>query len=58
MKPKPYVKQFKNGILINPITKENPYLHNIDLKNTIGKIFRIWRTVRNKFFTGKSIVKI
>ena len=54
---KPYVKQFENGILINPITKEKPYLHGVDIKETIGQRFRIWQTFRNNFFTGKTVVK-
>lgn len=24
----PYVKQYENGILVNPITKENPYIQH------------------------------
>lgn len=32
---KPYVKQYVNGILINPITKENPYF--VYPKNHIAK---------------------
>lgn len=27
---KPYVKQFENGVCVNPITKENPYLHRFN----------------------------
>ena len=26
-KNKPYVKEYKNGLLVNPITKDKPYLH-------------------------------
>lgn len=51
---KPYVKKYENGILVNPITKDNPYLHPATEK--INK-FRFWQTVRNRFFTGKTIVK-
>jgi hypothetical protein len=51
----PYVKKVENGILVNPITKENPYLFSPHsyLKTT----FRMWQTVRNKFFTGQTIIK-
>lgn len=50
----PYVKKFENGILVNPITKENPYLFG---KKKISLGQRFWSTVRNKFFTGLAVVK-
>jgi len=53
----PYVKKYENGILVNPITKENPYLF-ASTKNFRGSnysSFRIWITERNKFFVGKVI---
>ena len=52
---KPYVKEYQNGILVYPITKENPYLFS-PTKN-IKPYFRMWQTIRNKYFTGKTIVK-
>jgi len=52
----PYVKQYENGILVNPITKDNPYLFGKP-KINLGRRFRFWRTVRNKFFTGLTVVK-
>jgi len=53
----PYKKEYKDGILQNPITKENPYLFPVQLK-LAQKGFRFWSTVRNKFFTGKTIVNL
>jgi len=50
----PYVKKYENGILINPITKDNPYLFG---KENINIGLRFWSTVRNKFFTGLTIIK-
>lgn len=50
----PYVKKYKNGILVNPITKENPYLFGKE-KINLGQ--RFWSTVRNKFFTGMTVIK-
>jgi hypothetical protein len=51
-KTKPYKKEVVNGIVTNPITKENPYLFspNYFPKN------RVWQTVRNKYFTGQTII--
>jgi len=52
-----YVKKYENGILVNPITKENPYLFGKEsLKGNLGR--RFWSVVRNKFFTGQTIVKM
>jgi len=51
----PYVKKYENGILVNPITKENPYLFGKE-KINLGR--RFWSTVRNRFFTGLTIVKM
>ena len=54
----PYVKKYDQfGVLTNPITKENPYLF-APVRDRIGKPFRLWQTVRNAFFTGKTIVKV
>lgn len=53
----PYVKKYENGILLNPITKENPYLFS-PIRDRIGRKFRMWQTVRNAFFTGKTVVKV
>jgi hypothetical protein len=38
MKNQPYIKNFENGILTNPITKENPYLQSSSNKG--GRKFR------------------
>lgn len=56
---KPYVKQYENGILTNPITKENPYLHAPSLKHYKGGASRCryWQIVQNKFFTGRTAVR-
>lgn len=52
----PYVKKYENGILVNPITKENPYLFTaIKTQRTYPSGF--WQRVRNKFFVGRNIVK-
>jgi len=52
----PYVKKYENGILVNPITKENPYLFGKQsLHGNLG--LRFWSTVRNEFFTGLTIIK-
>jgi len=59
----PYVKKYVNGVLVNPITKENPYLNapNVSFKKMLERAknstSRFWEQNRNKFFTGKSIVK-
>jgi len=54
----PYKKQYnENGVLLNPITKENPYLFSVQLKS-VQKDFRCWSTIINKFFTGKTIVNL
>lgn len=50
----PYVKIYKDGILTNPITKENPYLFG---KGNINIGHRFWSTVRNRFFKGNTIIK-
>ncbi len=55
----PYVKKYENGILVNPITKENPYLF-ASIKNLEGSNFskfRRWAIERNKFFVGKVVSK-
>jgi hypothetical protein len=53
---KPYVKKYENGVLTNPITKENPYLFGKEsLKGSLG--MRFWSVVRNQFFKGLTIVK-
>lgn len=59
----PYVKKYENGILINPITKDKPYLNSPSVH--FKKIFeesqismnRFWQLSLNKFFKGKSIVR-
>jgi len=63
MENTPYKRQLdKNGILLNPITKENPYLHkaNISLQKLFNyrktSKFKIWEANRNKFFKGKVAV--
>jgi len=53
----PYVKKYENGILVNPITKENPYLF-APIKGLSGSNYatrRMWRNERNKFFVGKVV---
>jgi hypothetical protein len=63
IKNKPYVKQFEKGVLINPITKEKPYLNNPNvslfklMQHRLTGRFRIWEPTFNKFFKGKSPVK-
>jgi len=52
----PYVKKYENGILVNPITKENPYLFGSPKINILKQ--RFWSTVRNRFLTGLTIVKL
>lgn len=55
----PYVKKYENGILVNPITKENPYLHTprlSDLKRGTSKL-RYWAITRNRFFTGRTATR-
>lgn len=53
---KPYVKKYENGILTNPITKDNPYLFGKEsLKGNLG--MRFWSVVRNGFFKGNTIIK-
>lgn len=65
MKNIPYRKQYdKNGVLLNPITKENPYLNKVDIY--LKKVFdrrkssnlKIWERNANKFFKGKIAVGI
>lgn len=52
---KPYVKIYQDGILQNPITKENPYLFG--KQKSIRPRFRVWSIIRNNFFAGKTIIK-
>ena len=52
----PYKKQYdKNGILLNPITKEEPYLHAPHPAFNRKGSFRNWALKVNKFFTGRVI---
>jgi len=53
----PYVKKYENGILVNPITKENPYLFPEQLKLKRNN-WRVWQKIRNRFFVGRQIVKV
>ena len=54
----PYVKNYENGILVNPITKENPYLFATIAKlEKLSRGLKYWGIVRNRFFTGRQIVK-
>jgi len=39
MNNQPYVKKYENGICVNPITKDNPYLQNPSNKD--GKKMRL-----------------
>ena len=54
VKNTPYVKEFKDGILVNQITKETPYVNQ--RVKYFGFTKRRWETIRNKFFTGQTIV--
>lgn len=56
---KPYVKQYENGILVNPITKEKPYLHPVNkiLAMRMQSKRRYWAITRNRFFTGKTATR-
>jgi len=50
----PYVKKYdSNGIVTNPITKENPYLFGKP-RIIVGQ--RFWSTVRNRFFKGLTAI--
>lgn len=51
----PYVKKYENGILVNPITKDNPYLFTPIKTQRYPRGF--WQRVRNKFFIGRNVVK-
>lgn len=52
----PYKKQYdKNGGLLNPITKETPYLHAPHPAFNKRGSFRYWASQVNKFFTGRVI---
>lgn len=60
----PYKKEYDQaGNLLNPITKENPYLFSpigiIDKRTGLPRVMRykMWQIIRNKFFTGKTVVK-
>jgi len=33
----PYVKQYKGSLLVNPITKHNPYLHNFPTTSDVKR---------------------
>lgn len=61
----PYVKEYdSNGILLNPITKENPYLFRPHVgfekmrAMAVGSKQRVWEPIWNKFFKGMSPVKV
>jgi len=56
---KPYRKIYDSrGVLTNPITKNEPYLHPI--QKSFANMFQIWHTytvwtaINNKFFKGKT----
>jgi len=52
-----YKKQYdKFGVLTNPITKENPYLHNRIGYYRGNGLYPKWETLINKYFKGKQIV--
>lgn len=56
---KPYVKKYdENGVLTNPITKQDPFLFAPDpfLNKLKQRSRRHWQLIRNKFFTGKTAV--
>lgn len=62
----PYVKKYVNGILVNPITKETPYLNSPHVSylkmfqranERWSSKYRRWEFMKNKFFIGKTIVK-
>jgi hypothetical protein len=59
---RPYKKQYdKNGILLNPITKEKPYLHAPrvsalkEFKRKAAIKLRFWERVRNTYFIGNNV---
>jgi len=52
----PYVKVCKDGILTNPITKEKPYLNNLNPFFVKRNCFRMWKKTRNKFFNGLTAI--
>ena len=60
----PYVKVVSEftGEVLNPITKENPYLNkaHVSLQKLFNyrkqSKFKIWEANRNKFFKGKIAV--
>jgi hypothetical protein len=61
----PYVKMYdENGILINPITKSNPYLFSPHVgflkmfNRALDSRSRVWEPVRSRFFKGLTPVKI
>jgi hypothetical protein len=54
----PYRKELVNGIVTNPITKDEPYLNNPSIAHIhAGRRsgFRMWNIVRNQYFKGKII---
>lgn len=54
---KPYVKRYdSNGTLLNPITKENPYLHKSASQASVKQQFK-YIVVRNQI-SGEFIGKI
>lgn len=50
----PYVKQFENGLVVNPITSTYPLNTPILLTRQIKSQFRRWKQSANKFFVGLS----
>lgn len=56
----PYVKTYnkETGLVSNPITKENPFLHapNVNILKMFNRGFRSWEIIRNSFFKGRTVV--
>lgn len=58
----PYVKNYVDGILTNPITAANPYLfaphpYFLKIQNKPSEFKRkVWNVVRNRYFKGLTVV--
>jgi hypothetical protein len=54
----PYVKKYENGILVNPITKKEPYLNapNIQIIKMLKQwsTWTRWQPIQSQFFKGKT----
>ena len=51
---RPYKKEYSaDGVLLNPITKDKPYLHGVKPKEKPKSRFRFWQPAFNQYFKDR-----